>query len=52
VPLEALSTQEKAERAYELAISALLGEGLYNFGKLVSTVCIVSECEQTLNFIK
>ena len=26
---------EKQERAYELALSALLGDGLYNFGELV-----------------
>jgi 26S proteasome regulatory subunit N9 len=35
VSLEDLKVSEKQERAYELAISALLGEGLYNFGKLV-----------------
>lgn len=35
VPLENLPFEEKQERAYELAISALLGEGLYNFGKLL-----------------
>ena len=35
VPLETLPLEEKQERAYELAISALLGEGLYNFGKLL-----------------
>jgi 26S proteasome regulatory subunit N9 len=35
VPLESLPLEEKQERAYELAISALLGEGLYNFGKLL-----------------
>lgn len=31
-----LSDKEKAERAYDLAISALLGEMIYNFGELVS----------------
>ncbi len=36
VSLESLSIQEKQERAYDLAISALLGEGLYNFGKLLT----------------
>lgn len=35
IPLESLPLEEKQERAYELAISALLGEGLYNFGKLL-----------------
>ncbi|KAJ3086260.1 26S proteasome regulatory subunit [Quaeritorhiza haematococci] len=35
VSLEELSDQEKAERAQELALSALLGDGLYNFGELL-----------------
>ncbi|KAI8909415.1 hypothetical protein DFJ77DRAFT_472413 [Powellomyces hirtus] len=35
VSLDELSTLEKQERAYELAISALLGEGVYNFGELL-----------------
>ena len=33
--MEELPTTEKQERAYELALSAILGEGLYNFGKLL-----------------
>jgi 26S proteasome regulatory subunit N9 len=36
VSLEDLSAAEKVERAYDLALSALLGEGVYNFGELVS----------------
>lgn len=35
INLNDLSAEEKTERAYELAISALLGEGLYNFGELL-----------------
>ncbi|TPX57290.1 hypothetical protein SpCBS45565_g08236 [Spizellomyces sp. 'palustris'] len=35
VSLDELSDLEKQERAYELAISALLGEGVYNFGELL-----------------
>ncbi|KAG4099627.1 PCI-domain-containing protein [Neocallimastix lanati (nom. inval.)] len=35
INIEDLSNEEKVERAYELAISALLGEGLYNFGELI-----------------
>ena len=35
VNLDDLSAPEKQERAYELSISALLGEGIYNFGELV-----------------
>ncbi|KAI8799883.1 hypothetical protein BJ742DRAFT_764716 [Cladochytrium replicatum] len=35
VNLDDLSAQEKTERAENLAISALLGEGLYNFGELL-----------------
>ncbi|KAI8586775.1 26S proteasome regulatory subunit [Geranomyces variabilis] len=35
VSLDELSVAEKQSRAYELAISALLGEGVYNFGELL-----------------
>ncbi|KAJ3035338.1 26S proteasome regulatory subunit [Rhizophlyctis rosea] len=35
VSLDELSMYEKQERAYELALSALLGDGLYNFGELL-----------------
>ncbi|KAI9351834.1 hypothetical protein DFJ73DRAFT_831097 [Zopfochytrium polystomum] len=35
VSLEDLSAAEKLERAHDLALSALLGEGLYNFGELL-----------------
>lgn len=35
VELENISPQEKLERAHDLAISALLGESLYNFGELL-----------------
>ncbi|KAJ1554310.1 26S proteasome regulatory subunit [Nowakowskiella sp. JEL0078] len=34
VNLEELLEDDKLERAYDLALSALLGEGLYNFGEL------------------
>ncbi|KAJ1342993.1 hypothetical protein BSLG_002418 [Batrachochytrium salamandrivorans] len=37
VSLDDLSVQEKQERAYELSMSALLGENLYNFGELFNT---------------
>ncbi|KAJ3268004.1 26S proteasome regulatory subunit [Borealophlyctis nickersoniae] len=33
--LDDLSATEKQNRAYELAIAALMGEGLYNFGELL-----------------
>lgn len=36
VNIDDLSDKEKRERAYDLAISALLGEMIYNFGELVS----------------
>ncbi|KAJ3356695.1 26S proteasome regulatory subunit [Kappamyces sp. JEL0680] len=35
VSLDELSAQEKQERAFDLSMSALLGEGLYNFGELL-----------------
>lgn len=35
VSVEDLSVTEKTERAYDLALSALLGEGVYNFGELL-----------------
>ncbi|KAL2914444.1 26S proteasome regulatory subunit [Polyrhizophydium stewartii] len=35
VNIDDLGVQEKQERAYELAMSALLGESLYNFGELL-----------------
>lgn len=35
VQLSNISEREQQERAYELAISALLGDGLYNFGELL-----------------
>ncbi|ORY48062.1 PCI-domain-containing protein [Rhizoclosmatium globosum] len=35
VSLDDLSAAEKHERAYDLALSALLGDGLYNFGELL-----------------
>jgi len=36
VPLESLSAEDKLRRAHNLAISALLGDSIYNFGELVS----------------
>jgi hypothetical protein len=36
-----LSVKEKQERAFELCLSALLGEELYNFGELVIVFDIV-----------
>ncbi|RKO92566.1 hypothetical protein BDK51DRAFT_11630, partial [Blyttiomyces helicus] len=35
VSLDDLAIVEKQERAYELAMSAILGEGVYNFGELL-----------------
>ncbi|CAG8473224.1 3011_t:CDS:2, partial [Scutellospora calospora] len=35
IQLEELTLEEKAERAYDLAISALLGDTIYNFGELL-----------------
>ncbi|KAI8611148.1 hypothetical protein BC830DRAFT_1246036 [Chytriomyces sp. MP71] len=35
VSLDELSPADKAERAYDLSLSALLGDGLYNFGELL-----------------
>jgi 26S proteasome regulatory subunit N9 len=35
ISLDDLSKEEKIERAFDLSMSALLGEGLYNFGELV-----------------
>jgi len=35
VSMDELHPTEKQERAYELCMSALLGEGLYNFGELL-----------------
>ncbi|KAJ3126494.1 26S proteasome regulatory subunit [Nowakowskiella sp. JEL0407] len=35
VNLEELAVEEKIERAFDLTLSALLGEGLYNFGELL-----------------
>ncbi|KAJ3331925.1 26S proteasome regulatory subunit [Blyttiomyces sp. JEL0837] len=35
VSLDELSATEKSERAYDLALSALLGDGVYNFGQLL-----------------
>ncbi|KAI8896521.1 hypothetical protein BC833DRAFT_528164 [Globomyces pollinis-pini] len=35
VALEDLTVSEQQERAFELSMSALLGEGLYNFGELL-----------------
>ncbi|CAG8573312.1 538_t:CDS:2 [Ambispora leptoticha] len=34
INLENLTTEDKVERAYDLAISALLGDTIYNFGEL------------------
>lgn len=36
VEVEELPEKERVERAYDLSISALLGEMIYNFGELVS----------------
>jgi hypothetical protein len=38
VSLDELSVGEKQERAFDLSMSALLGEGLYNFGELVFSI--------------
>ncbi|CAG8543724.1 7217_t:CDS:2 [Ambispora gerdemannii] len=35
INLETLTTDDKVERAYDLAISALLGDTIYNFGELL-----------------
>ncbi|CAG8617789.1 11495_t:CDS:2 [Acaulospora morrowiae] len=35
IQLEDLTSEEKVERAYDLAISALLGDTIYNFGELL-----------------
>jgi len=35
INVDDLTNEEKVERAYELSLSALLGEGLYNFGELL-----------------
>lgn len=35
VNLDEMSNTEKVERAYDLAMSALLGDNIYNFGELV-----------------
>ena len=35
VSMDDLATAEHVERAHDLAISAILGDGLYNFGELV-----------------
>ena len=36
ISLDDLSQHDKVERARDLAISALLGQTIYNFGELVS----------------
>lgn len=41
ISLDDLSIQEKQQRAFDLCMSALLGEGLYNFGELVLHINIV-----------
>lgn len=38
VTLEELTQNEKVDRAYDLGIAAMLGDGLYNFGELVCVV--------------
>lgn len=43
VSLEELTGQEKHDRAFDLSMSALLGEGLYNFGELVSTLLTLAD---------
>ena len=43
INIDDLSNEEKVERAYELALSALLGEGLYNFGELVSKLILINK---------
>lgn len=41
---------EKQERAFTLGLAGLLGEGVYNFGELVGSVCArVRACERRLN---
>ena len=39
--MEDLTLAEKVERAYDLAISALLGDSTYNFGELVKETAFV-----------
>ncbi|KAJ3179719.1 26S proteasome regulatory subunit [Gaertneriomyces sp. JEL0708] len=46
VNLDELREVEKQERAYELAIAAVLGEGVYNFGELLQHP-ILSSLEST-----
>ena len=41
VQLDELPANDKIERARDLAISALLGQNIYNFGELVSS-CTLS----------
>lgn len=36
VDVEQLTVQDRVQRAYDLSISALLGDMIYNFGELVS----------------
>ena len=38
-----LPIKEQVERAHDLALSALMGEGLYNFGELVIIYNLVVE---------
>jgi 26S proteasome regulatory subunit N9 len=41
IDMNLVTPQERQERAFDLCFSALLGEGLYNFGELVHTIDIV-----------
>ncbi|KAI9092582.1 hypothetical protein DFS34DRAFT_643563 [Phlyctochytrium arcticum] len=52
VSLDELSTLEKRERAYELAVSALLGEGVYNFGELLQHQILDSLKETTYDWLR
>lgn len=36
------AVSEQQERAFTLGLAGLLGEGVYNFGELVSCCCCVS----------
>lgn len=40
--LSAITDEEKMSRAFSLSLAALIGEGIFNFGELVSFNCIVT----------
>jgi 26S proteasome regulatory subunit N9 len=40
--LTAIPIEEQKFRAFKLGLAALLGDGVYNFGELVSVVVLIS----------